>query len=459
MLLAITSFNNLSKKGEPSLKRTIESILKSITSFYNYKKDVKLIISWVDDGSTDRTYEWVLNYTKNNPIFSLFKLENNCYAGFARNVAVERFKSDYILLFDSDDEMFENHLIVCYNIMQIKDRTGCRFGIASTQLCCSENIHPSHLPSMSYVCPFTKVIRREVWDFIEGMPTDYIFRMIGGEDIGFIRKASEFFNVAILDVVTVKYWNYPESSLDNQLAIFKTTGEESRLASQVPHGPIADKISQRSLQINSMIAYLHRKFLFKEELDKCSLISSRWQGERRDNDLIKKYLSETTDPILHITHDAYSFSEKSLNTVKSLVPVNPMPFIYLDYVSKFPLERNSFNRIYLNNILNRVTKPELNILFQECFNLLKDNHGELWLLFYNVTNLFKLCDQDSFYYNQFITKHNIDHLYSQHSIIELLIENGFVKVNFTDFQGCYDLGVLPANFNTEYSLCLKAQHT
>jgi len=42
MLLAITSFNNLSKKGEISLKRTIESILKAITSFYNYRKDVKL---------------------------------------------------------------------------------------------------------------------------------------------------------------------------------------------------------------------------------------------------------------------------------------------------------------------------------------------------------------------------------------------------------------------------------
>jgi len=234
--------------------------------------------------------------------------------------------------------------------------------------------------------------------------------------------------------------------------------EESRLASQALHESIADKISQRSLQINAMIEYLHRKFLFKEEVDKCSLFSSRWQGERRDNDLIKKYLSETTNPILHITHDACSFNETSLNTVKSFVPTNAMPFIYLDYVLKFPLERNSFNRIYLNNILNRVTKLELNSLFQECFNLLKVNHGELWLIFYNISNLFELCDKDSFYYNQFVTEHNIEHLYSQHSIIELLTENGFVKINFVDVQECYDLGLLPTNFDySEYCLCLKAQ--
>jgi GalNAc5-diNAcBac-PP-undecaprenol beta-1,3-glucosyltransferase len=85
------------------LTHTIDSISKQV---YN---DYELII--VDDGSEDNTKEVVLKLaTKNQRIRYIF--QDNAERGAARNNGIKNSNGQYIIFFDSDDEMMPHYLQV-----------------------------------------------------------------------------------------------------------------------------------------------------------------------------------------------------------------------------------------------------------------------------------------------------------------------------------------------------------
>ena len=225
--LCIASCNTLSR-GKEVLERAISSISDSIKYLYSQKNDVKVIISWVDDASTDGTLNEVIRLSnlQEDPIkdnFFINSIQVNKGQAYCRNLAVNLYNSNYICLFDSDDEMYKDHLHVCLNMMSLEDKNGKKYALASTSLETSENdIHPDWISRMSNTAPITKIIRKEVWDFLEGMPESFIFKKIGQEDAVFLLIFQKFFTNIMTSRVTTKYWNYPGSNLDKQLKKFQT---------------------------------------------------------------------------------------------------------------------------------------------------------------------------------------------------------------------------------------------
>jgi hypothetical protein len=108
---------------------------------------------------------------------------------------------------------------------------------------------------MSNTNPITKIIRREVWEFLEGMPTDFLYKKIGGEDCAFINIFSAFFRAYIVNNITTKYWEYPGSCLSGQSEKFKNDPADSDKFPTMPQ----EKEELRNFLISKKIQYLQRK--------------------------------------------------------------------------------------------------------------------------------------------------------------------------------------------------------
>lgn len=86
----------------------------------------------VDDGSTDKTTEVVSAYAERDKRLKLFKRTNAKPKGAnaCRNIGLDNAKGEYVVFFDSDDLMTENHIEVKVNAIQKCD---CDYVITKTQ--------------------------------------------------------------------------------------------------------------------------------------------------------------------------------------------------------------------------------------------------------------------------------------------------------------------------------------
>ena len=90
---------------EKYIKDCVDSVLSQKASY-------KILISIVDDGSTDRTHEIIsnisnLNLINSGKIIEIISQNNTGYSG-ARNAALKEIKGDYVLFLDSDDLLADN---------------------------------------------------------------------------------------------------------------------------------------------------------------------------------------------------------------------------------------------------------------------------------------------------------------------------------------------------------------
>lgn len=227
LLICIPSHNTLSR-GVHVLERTIRSLDEAIKYAKKQFSDLEIFVSWVDDASNDNTPLEVMH------IFNMFDipnslmtvLENNKGAAFCRNLAASLIDSDYITFFDSDDIMYPEHLTELYKLMKLKNNEGFYYGIGMTKLRFDSEVemHKSWLPDVtrqtSLYVPFTKIIRREVWEFLEGFPEEYLYNITGSEDHDFAWLILYFFQLGFSDKETVLYCNYPGSFLDKKRIMF-----------------------------------------------------------------------------------------------------------------------------------------------------------------------------------------------------------------------------------------------
>lgn len=276
--VCIASYNTLSR-GQEVLERTIASIVNSIKHLYKTRNDVKVTISWVDDASKDDTLNEVkrLRNLQEEVIkenFFINSIQVNKGQAYCRNLAATLYNSDYICFFDSDDEMYENHFFVCLMLMQALNKEGKKFALGSTYLETNEkDLHPYWLDAISNSSPNTKIIRREVWEFIEGIPTDFIYKKVGEEDVAFKRIVNRFFEIAYSKKVTSKYWNYPGSNLDMQLEKFRTDPKKYvETYTKVPK----DLLPIRTKLLNQKIEYLEQKFKVLNLCDKFNHLATNF---------------------------------------------------------------------------------------------------------------------------------------------------------------------------------------
>ncbi len=97
-----------------------------ITTLYNYKHyigdciesfviqdfpDIEMLI--VDDGSDDNPYDIVKNFMKKGNI-QYIKLGKNYGYSYAKNIGIEKSKSEILVMLDADDMLTENSLRIRY---------------------------------------------------------------------------------------------------------------------------------------------------------------------------------------------------------------------------------------------------------------------------------------------------------------------------------------------------------
>lgn len=90
-------------------------------------KDIEIIV--VDDKSTDNTVFLVKSFMEKDNRIKLIELDKNYRQGYARNVAVKKSESDYIMFLDVDDAYENTCVEEMYNKISADDAemTVCKF--------------------------------------------------------------------------------------------------------------------------------------------------------------------------------------------------------------------------------------------------------------------------------------------------------------------------------------------
>lgn len=90
-----------------------ESILETLDSVFSQTfKNYEVLV--IDDGSTDRTKDVVMSYSKD----IVYKYQENQGQGAARNTGIEAAKGNYIVFLDADDYWMPTFLETCYNFLE-----------------------------------------------------------------------------------------------------------------------------------------------------------------------------------------------------------------------------------------------------------------------------------------------------------------------------------------------------
>ena len=225
--VCIPIHNELSRRGELVLRRSLDSLRGSRDYLQVRRPDVTVAVAVCDDASTDETPAFMKDYFKD---WTDFRLVHHTYsqgAGPARNAAAAQFKSDVVCFLDADDQYHDRHLFVGLKASEEgRGADGRPFAAVSTAAALSEAVHPDWEMRISRTIPITKFVRREAWEFVEGMPSLAVYRILTCEDQFLIRKLGQFFELQFIPERTTTYWNYPGSALARQLPKFRRPPRE-----------------------------------------------------------------------------------------------------------------------------------------------------------------------------------------------------------------------------------------
>jgi glycosyltransferase involved in cell wall biosynthesis len=233
----------------------------------------------VDDASTDGTYEFLAErLAKLTITYKLEALKVNSHQAYCRNHGVKAFNTKYIMFCDSDDEWFPNHIAQTYDAITAKDSHGRDICLVSTGVYTAPElqVHPEWAPRISSTIPFNKMMRRELFDFIEGFPCNDIYKKTGCEDQSFMQIADRFFHVLSVNTNTVQYHNYKGSFFDKQLPKFRLHPFFMALA---PEPGAAEKMDLHKAindSVNEKIEYLKKKLTYLDLNEKMEMLCTKF---------------------------------------------------------------------------------------------------------------------------------------------------------------------------------------
>lgn len=266
ILIVVPSYNIISTRGEHCLNNSIDSIIKAYAFLQNKFPNVEVNCVWVDDASTDGTYEKVVEIINSYEpsiaeIFETFFLAVNKGAAFCRNYAVALKKADYICFLDADDEMLENHLAICYDLINKNNDVGKKAAVGITKALFDEkyNIHESWKEHLCTGFPMTKIIRYDVFNFVEGFPVQEIYRKSGGEDFELIRRIMHFFRPIFCNKSTIKYNIYENSTMGKRLASYEVPIDDYN--EYLKKDPVYQKEYNKNKKNKNIISKEHLKYL------------------------------------------------------------------------------------------------------------------------------------------------------------------------------------------------------
>lgn len=134
------------------VKETIRSVQKQ--TYGNYE----LLI--IDDGSTDGSYELVLNLSKQDDKINLFR-QNNSGVSIARNNGIKKAKGEYVCFLDADDLWHEDYLETINKAIALYPNTPL--------LCSGYDVISNNIAKVEKQVNLKKIIQEEICniDFFE----------------------------------------------------------------------------------------------------------------------------------------------------------------------------------------------------------------------------------------------------------------------------------------------------
>ncbi len=237
LVVCMASYNELRRRGEAVLKCSLDSLSASMAMLAKTVPGVDVYVACCDDASTDGTPDYLEKYFHGRAWFRLVRNGVNRYAGFSRNVAASLFPAPLLCFLDPDDEFKPDHLAVCYRGMsKTVSATGKRFAMATANIEFNVPVHAEWAAAIAEAVTINKVVTREAWEFVEGMPMEQVYRETTCEDQFFYQKMTAFFQVLPINDVTSKYWCYPGSAFARQLPKFQKPRSQCNPAEAVPPG-------------------------------------------------------------------------------------------------------------------------------------------------------------------------------------------------------------------------------
>lgn len=229
---------------EKYLDKCIGSILNQ--SF----KDIQLII--VDDGSTDRSEQLILERTENiNSSLSDFVYikQENQGVGAACNTGFKAVTGDYLILLDCDDwlepdsiklqsEFLDNHsdyALVRTNGWTINEQTNRKTVFCENGNHCEGDIFEILLKAETYNWPGTYMMRMSVLDRI--YPDREIYATRAGQNLQFLMAAAYKNKAGYIDVPLMNYLERSDS-----LSHFSTNSATKKLEAMITYKDVREKM-------------------------------------------------------------------------------------------------------------------------------------------------------------------------------------------------------------------------
>jgi glycosyltransferase involved in cell wall biosynthesis len=220
IIVALVSHNELTRRGEGVLRRTLTSLTRAIDIVGRERPGVDVYVGCCDDASTDSTPDIISEHFAGRSGFKLVQNRVSRFAGYSRNLAASQFKTEVICMLDADDEYKENHLVACLDRLDRRDPSGRLIAAVSVTADFNVPVHPEWVVPISASITITKAVRRIAWEFVEGLPMESIYSVTGCEDQFFKIKLAEFFCFTLFPNVTATYHCYPGSYFERQLHKF-----------------------------------------------------------------------------------------------------------------------------------------------------------------------------------------------------------------------------------------------
>ncbi len=192
---------------ENYLRRSIDSLIHQ--SFTNWE------LIAIDDGSEDKSYEILQEYSLQNEHIKIFK-QKNMKLPLSRNRGIKAASCKYITFLDSDDEYEKNHLQQRIEFLEKYPEIDLLHGgveIIGNEFVRDKN-DPEHFIHLSE-CAIGATFfgKREVFLKLDGFKNlEY------SEDSEFLERAEKKFNVKKVEFKTYKYHRDAPDSITNTYA-------------------------------------------------------------------------------------------------------------------------------------------------------------------------------------------------------------------------------------------------
>jgi glycosyltransferase involved in cell wall biosynthesis len=163
----------------------------------------------IDDGSTDRSTDLVLQFSRHDPRVTLLRMPHNGGPARARNWGALNAAHPLLAFLDADDEYLPGALGAAS--MYLNDQptaVSIRLDVDYADFPIELTAHPdfaAHAATLSNTVPSSLIIRRTAFAALGGFPMDDGFRRIGGEDGAFSWTLREIFgNPRLVDAKRVR---------------------------------------------------------------------------------------------------------------------------------------------------------------------------------------------------------------------------------------------------------------